>query len=53
MERAAELAKERGAKRASCCRSARPSIVALMQPAQERLAVDLEELTFNHPRVRW
>src|SRR3954464_9932441 len=51
VERAAELAKERGAKRAVMLQVSAPFHCALMSPAEERLAVDLEKLTFHNPRV--
>src|SRR3954468_6512130 len=51
VERAAELAKERGAKRAVMLHVSAPFHCALMHPAEERLAIDLEKLTFHNPRV--
>ena len=42
VERAAELAKQRGAKRAVMLPVSAPFHCALMQPAQERLAADLK-----------
>lgn len=48
VERAAELAKQRGAKRAVMLPVSAPFHCALMQPAQERLAADLKAATF-HP----
>src|SRR3954464_14268700 len=51
VERAAELAKARGAKRAVMLQVSAPFHCALMHPAEERLAVDLEKLTFHDPRV--
>ena len=51
VERAAELAKERGAKRAIMLQVSAPFHCALMHPAEERLAADLEKLAFNDPRV--
>ena len=48
VERAAELAKQRGAKRAIMLPVSAPFHCALMQPAQDRLAHDLRALTF-HP----
>ena len=51
VERAAELAKERGAKRAVMLQVSAPFHCALMHPAEERLAADLEKLAFNDPRV--
>jgi [acyl-carrier-protein] S-malonyltransferase len=47
VERAAELAKHRGAKRAIMLPVSAPFHSALMQPAQERLAPDLKSLTFH------
>jgi len=54
VERAAELAKSRGAKRAVMLSVSAPFHCALMQPAQDRLAADLGALTFHtldHPLV--
>jgi [acyl-carrier-protein] S-malonyltransferase len=51
VERAAELAKHRGAKRAIMLPVSAPFHCALMQPAQDRLAADLAELTFHAPEV--
>jgi [acyl-carrier-protein] S-malonyltransferase len=51
VERAAEIAKERGAKRAVMLQVSAPFHCALMHPAEERLAIDLEKLTFHNPRV--
>jgi [acyl-carrier-protein] S-malonyltransferase len=51
VERAAELAKSRGAKRAIMLPVSAPFHCALMQPAQERLAQDLRQLQFNAPRI--
>jgi [acyl-carrier-protein] S-malonyltransferase len=54
VERAAELAKQRGAKRAVMLPVSAPFHCALMQPAQDRLAADLKAATFhpmNHPLV--
>jgi [acyl-carrier-protein] S-malonyltransferase len=51
VERAAELAKQRGAKRAIMLPVSAPFHCALMQPAQERLAADLAGLTFHTPEV--
>lgn len=48
VERAAELAKQRGAKRAVMLPVSAPFHCALMQPAQDRLAADLKIATF-HP----
>lgn len=49
--RAAELAKERGAKRAIMLDVSAPFHCAMMQPAQDRLAKDLQTLTFSNPKV--
>ncbi len=49
--RAAELAKERGAKRAIMLDVSAPFHCAMMQPAQDRLAKDLAGLKFNNPNV--
>jgi [acyl-carrier-protein] S-malonyltransferase len=51
VERAMELLKERGAKRAIKLPVSAPFHCALMQPAQERLAADLEEIEFADLRV--
>ncbi len=51
VERAAELAKKRGAKRAILLPVSAPFHCALMQPAQDRLADDLRALTFHAPQV--
>ena len=45
VERAAELAKQRGAKRAIMLPVSAPFHCALMQPAQDRLAADLLRCT--------
>jgi [acyl-carrier-protein] S-malonyltransferase len=49
--RAAELAKERGAKRAIMLDVSAPFHCALMQPAQDRLAQDLHALKFADPKI--
>jgi [acyl-carrier-protein] S-malonyltransferase len=51
VERAAELAKQRGAKRAIMLPVSAPFHCALMQPAQDRLAQDLAGLQFFNPAV--
>jgi len=51
VERAAELAKQRGARRAVMLPVSAPFHCALMQPAQDRLAADLKTLKFSDPRV--
>jgi [acyl-carrier-protein] S-malonyltransferase len=51
VERAAALAKERGAKRAIMLEVSAPFHCAMMQPAQDRLARDLESVTFSNPEV--
>jgi [acyl-carrier-protein] S-malonyltransferase len=51
VERAAELAKAKGAKRAVTLPVSAPFHCALMQPAQDRLAEDLKALTFHDPEV--
>jgi [acyl-carrier-protein] S-malonyltransferase len=51
VERAAELAKQRGAKRAIMLPVSAPFHSALMQPAQDRLAADLKALAFNPMEV--
>jgi [acyl-carrier-protein] S-malonyltransferase len=47
VERAAELAKQRGAKRAVLLPVSAPFHCALMQPAQDHLASDLQQMTFR------
>jgi [acyl-carrier-protein] S-malonyltransferase len=49
VDRAIELLQERGAKRAMRLKVSAPFHCALMQPAQERLAVELEGITFRNP----
>jgi [acyl-carrier-protein] S-malonyltransferase len=51
VERAAELAKQRGAKKAVMLPVSAPFHCALMKPAQERLASDLQKLTFSPPEI--
>lgn len=51
VERAAALAKERGAKRAIMLPVSAPFHCALMQPAQDRLADDLAALEFHTPEI--
>lgn len=51
VERAATLAKERGAKRAIILPVSAPFHCALMQPAQDHLAQDLRALSFRNPEV--
>jgi [acyl-carrier-protein] S-malonyltransferase len=51
VERAAELCKQRGAKRVVMLQVSAPFHCALMQPAQDRLAELLRALTFSAPRV--
>ena len=51
VERATELAKQRGAKRAIILPVSAPFHCALMQPAQDRLAADLNALTFHTPAI--
>ena len=51
VERAAELAKQRGAKRAIMLPVSAPFHCALMQPAQDRLAADLAALNFHTPGI--
>ena len=51
VERAAELAKERGAKRAVMLVVSAPFHCALMQPAQDRLEKDLANLQFSNPEI--
>jgi [acyl-carrier-protein] S-malonyltransferase len=51
VERAAELAKQRGAKRAIMLPVSAPFHCPLMQPAQDCLAADLAALTIHSPEV--
>ena len=51
VERAAELAKKAGAKRAILLPVSAPFHCPLMQPAQDHLAADLAALTFHDPQV--
>jgi [acyl-carrier-protein] S-malonyltransferase len=51
VERATKLADERGAKRAKILPVSAPFHCALMKPAQDRLAADLNSLTFRNPEV--
>ena len=50
VQRAADLAKAKGAKRAIMLPVSAPFHCALMQPAQDRLAVDLKALSFSDPK---
>jgi [acyl-carrier-protein] S-malonyltransferase len=51
VERATKLADERGAKRAKILPVSAPFHCSLMKPAQDRLASDLNGLTFQNPTV--
>ena len=51
VERAAELAKKRGAKRAVMLPVSAPFHCSLMQPAQDRLAHDLLSIEFHDPGI--
>lgn len=51
VQRAADLAKERGAKRTVMLQVSAPFHCAMMQPAQDRLAADLAALTFSNSDV--
>jgi len=51
VERAAELARQRGAKRAVMLAVSAPFHCALMKPAQDRLAEDLQRLKFTDPEI--
>ncbi len=51
VERAAELAKKGGAKRAIMLPVSAPFHCPLMQPAQDRLAADLAALTFHNSEI--
>ena len=50
VERAVQLAQERGAKRAVMLPVSAPFHCSLMKPAEERLGVDLGKLHFSRPR---
>lgn len=51
VERAAELCKQKGAKKTVMLPVSAPFHCALMQPAQDRLAGDLRAIEFNPPEV--
>ncbi len=51
VERAAALAKERGAKKAIILPVSAPFHCSLMKPAQDRLAKDLQSLAFHEPGI--
>jgi [acyl-carrier-protein] S-malonyltransferase len=51
VERAVELAKKRGAKRAVILNVSAPFHCALLQPAQERLTVELDRVEIRDPQV--
>lgn len=51
VERAAELAKNHGAKKAVMLPVSAPFHCALMKPAQDRLAGDLRKVTFSRPEI--
>jgi [acyl-carrier-protein] S-malonyltransferase len=51
VERAAELCKQKGAKRAVMLPVSAPFHCALMQPAQDRLAADLKALHLHNPET--
>jgi [acyl-carrier-protein] S-malonyltransferase len=51
VERAAELCKQRGAKRAVLLPVSAPFHCPMLQPAQDRLAVDLNALNWHEPRI--
>ena len=51
VERAADLAKQRGAKKAVMLVVSAPFHCSLMQPAQDRLEKDLNALRFSNPEV--
>jgi [acyl-carrier-protein] S-malonyltransferase len=52
VELASAKCKERGAKRAIQLKVSAPFHCALMQPAQDRLASDLQATTFHDPKIR-
>lgn len=51
VERAAELAKHRGAKRAVLLPVSAPFHCSLMKPAQDRLAADLHAMALHDPKI--
>jgi [acyl-carrier-protein] S-malonyltransferase len=51
IDRAIEILKERGAKRAMKLNVSAPFHCAMMQPAQDRLAIDLAAIQFSDSRV--
>jgi [acyl-carrier-protein] S-malonyltransferase len=51
VERATQLAIERGAKKAVMLQVSAPFHCSLMKPAQERLAADLQAMAFSNPSV--
>jgi len=51
VERAAELAKKRGAKRAILLPVSAPFHCSLLQPAQDKMAADLAQLRFHEMRI--
>lgn len=51
VERATKLAEQRGAKKAKMLPVSAPFHCSLMKPAQDRLAADLQALTFRTPEV--
>jgi len=51
VERAAELAKEAGAKRVVMLPVSAPFHCSLMKPAQDRLAADLQKTEFTNPKI--
>ena len=51
VERGVRIAQERGAKRAVILPVSAPFHCSLMKPAQDRLAADLEKLTFSIPKL--
>lgn len=51
VQRAADLAKAKGAKRAIMLQVSAPFHCALMQPAQDALEKELKQLSFNNPNI--
>ncbi len=51
IDRAVKLATERGAKKAVLLQVSAPFHSSLMKPAQDRLAADLQAITFNRPQI--
>jgi [acyl-carrier-protein] S-malonyltransferase len=52
VEQAAELCKQKGAKRAILLPVSAPFHCSMMKPAQDRLAAELASITFHNPEIR-